>query len=192
MRKDEFTFGFNLLVTTPAVYYFKVDGQIIKDFDVNHRGTHYLEAPVSLEHGQEHSISLAVEAIPGRNMAVVNNLYLLWNQDVNETRTARMSRDRGPNEVWDYNNSNATAAAMNLAASRKNRIVNLDYMLDQNNFGYISRYCRFVGDDGKVDDLGFRRGKLYNIHRSGEFVFTFRSPIAYWMLERFYRDPIES
>lgn len=189
MQKDNFSFIFNLLVVTPGIYSIKLDGSTIKEFDIVHPGMHALEAPVLIEHGLEHNVSLRVEAKPNRLMAVINNLSIFWPQDVANTRTARISKDRAENEVWDYADPKATNKAQNIAVHRRNSTITLDYMLDNNTPGYINRYCKFVGDDGRVDALTFNRGKLYKLQRSGEFVFTFRTPIGYWLLERFFQEP---
>lgn len=189
MQKDNLSIIFNLLVVTPGVYAIKHNSITIKDFDVAHRGMHFLECAIELEHDQEHKISLRVDAVPDKTMAVINNVSLVWPQDINDTRTARMIKNRDPAEVWDYSDAKASQTAMNHAINQRHRMINLDYMLDNNTPGYINRYCKFVGDDGQIDSLTFNRGRLYNIKRSGEFIFTFRTPIAYWLLERFFKDP---
>lgn len=188
MRKDEFTLAYSLLVLNPAVYTLKIDGSIAEERTVSTRGLQELEFPVCFDLGQEKSIALHVAALPGKAMATINNMSIQWKQDINQSRTARMIKDRAPNEIWDYTDSHATEQALSRSALPRNQTITLDYMLDYQTAGYINRYCRFIGDDGEIDSLENNRSRPYIIRRSGQFVFTFRTPIAYWLLENFYPE----
>lgn len=189
MPSDKISFGFRIRVFVPGIYSVKLDGVVVKDFEILHQGAHHLVVPADFECYKEHAVALRINTAPVKVTAAIDNVNVIWSEDINETRIARMIKNAGQNEIWNYTDPKATYNALNSAAGQQNRTIPLDYMLDTHHDGYINRYCRFLGDDGVVDTLTFNRAKPYIVRRPGEFEFRFRSPIFYWLLERFFQEP---
>jgi len=184
MKFDDITFRFRLLVIEPIELCLKIN-TIIQDQEYFNIGRHEISTKILTSYHDNYSVSLATVNNVSKPSAIIENLAVTWNDDYKITPFCEEQKE---NEIWNYSGYDDQKKFLEFQNSYLHRTINLEYKLDNKRNGFINNYGYFRHSDGRIDSLVNNGNHPYIISSAGEFIFNFKSPIAYWLLERLFVD----
>lgn len=185
MQFEDITIRFRLLIVEPTQLCLKINTVIYnqKHFSI---GRHEISATISADYYEDYTVGLSTVGTISGPCAVIENLAVTWHDD---RKITLFHKDRKENEIWDYSGNEEIKKYLDFENSPSHRTVNLEYQLDNKHNGFINNFGYYKHASGRTDSLINNGNNPYVISSAGEFVFNFKSPIAYWLLERLFYVP---
>jgi hypothetical protein len=180
-------------VLEPRIFTVTLNGNTISSAELPF-GVNKFEGQFDTDFGHDYTVALSTVGEVDKPVAIINNIEVVWPLSTmirpGGTILAQFEETRS-NEIWNYFDHNSTQKDLKFANSPSLRTISLDYQGDESypGPGFINNFGVFVGDDGIVDDLRNNDHKPYIISRAGEFQFSFRAPLAPWLLKRLFFQP---